>query len=263
MSSTSQIYTTLVNKYNNTTDETVQLYSNVLKINKRNKKQKRILLVTNKAIYNIKPKNKSIQRKIDLLQIASITSSSISTEFTLNVPSQYDYQYDALNSTTQNGIMSIICTQMNILQHTIIINKINNKTTSQWTVNKHVLKKINSAANITLRSMTALEHLENMGFKRNMARNTLNKNKGNLSLTIQALMTNFVEQSEKSNIVRSPFASDANAPISVKLSPTIKSKSKPNYKRTLSSPISSPMSISPSITHEIDELENMFDICQV
>jgi len=75
-------------------DETV-LYSNLMiKINRKGKEQTRILLITNKAVYSCKPKNVAkVQRKIPLMEIASITLSTISGEFVLHVPREYDYRY--------------------------------------------------------------------------------------------------------------------------------------------------------------------------
>jgi len=79
---------------NKDNSETV-LYSNqVIKINRRGKEQTRTLLITNKAVYNCKPKSVTkVQRKIPLTELASVTLSTVSGEFVLHVPREYDYRY--------------------------------------------------------------------------------------------------------------------------------------------------------------------------
>lgn len=73
----------------------VIVYSNLLiKINRRGKKQLRTLLITNKAVYNCMPKNVSrCKRRIPIEEIASITISTISNEFVLHIPRDYDYRF--------------------------------------------------------------------------------------------------------------------------------------------------------------------------
>ena len=74
--------------------ETIEYSAELTKINRKEKKQSRILLLTNKAIYNIKPNNyDKIQRRIALSDIASITISETSLEFTINIPMEYDYRF--------------------------------------------------------------------------------------------------------------------------------------------------------------------------
>eukprot|EP00483_Globobulimina_turgida_P005323 UN05333 len=145
----------LISKHNNNKSETIKLYVNILKINKRNKKQQRIFVLTDKAIYNIKPKNKVIKRRINLLDIAFITLSTTSAEFALNIPSEYDYHYNAVHVQCLNEITTTIIQQMVHLQHEIFINKITDTSTATWTVTKNVLKKVNSPHDATLRTVMA------------------------------------------------------------------------------------------------------------
>jgi len=79
----------------NKPDKETVLYSNqMIKINRKGKEQRRTLLITNKAVYSCKPKNISkVQRRIPLLQLASITLSTTSGEFVLHIPREYDYRY--------------------------------------------------------------------------------------------------------------------------------------------------------------------------
>eukprot|EP01083_Nonionella_stella_P098577 277241_1 len=205
----------LLFKYNNGAMEEIEICRDLIKINRKNKRQKRIFVLTDKAIYNIKPEKSVIQRRIDLLDITSITLSSLSSEFTLNVPSEYDYRWDALDKSIQNDVQSSICEQMIALQHSFLVNEINTESTSQWTVTKKILKNLNSAPNKAFRTITAVDHLSNMGFKRNMAREALNRNNGDLSLTVQSLLQDVSIESEHRKPVRSPFQSNSFASVSV------------------------------------------------
>lgn len=65
----------------------------VQKFNRKDVRQDRVLLLTDKALYNIK--KTSIKRRIDLNEIKGITTSSCGTEFVLHVPSEYDYRYSS------------------------------------------------------------------------------------------------------------------------------------------------------------------------
>ena len=74
--------------------ERVVLSVKLVKINKRGKEQNRILLLTDKALYNLKPKEiRKCQRRIDLEKIVSITLSLTSQEFAIHIPEEYDYRY--------------------------------------------------------------------------------------------------------------------------------------------------------------------------
>ena len=65
------------------------------KINKRSKGKNRILMITNKAIYNIKNTKKSlkIQRRIELNKIASMTTDYESKRFKIYIPEEYNWHY--------------------------------------------------------------------------------------------------------------------------------------------------------------------------
>lgn len=51
-------------------------------------------MVTDKGFYNMK--KTSIKRRIDLASIIGITTSVVSTEFVLHVPSEYDYRFSSM-----------------------------------------------------------------------------------------------------------------------------------------------------------------------
>jgi len=66
----------------------------VIKINRKDKEQTRVILLTNKAIYNLLPSSYGkCKRRIALESVAAITASAISDEFVLHVPEEYDYRF--------------------------------------------------------------------------------------------------------------------------------------------------------------------------
>eukprot|EP01083_Nonionella_stella_P272834 925383_1 len=203
-------YTTVLSIYNhnNSASESIIFSANVLKFEKRDKTKQRILVVTDKAIYDIKPKNNFIQRRINLLDIASITISSVSTECTINIPSEYDYQFDSMNTSLQHEIISMISQQMIKLQHTIFINKIKNKSTTPWTITQTKLKNVNSHYNEAVRTVMALDCLMNMGFTHAIAHKAF-KNKRNVPLATQFLIKEFVKNAKNGDqkIYKSPLIS--------------------------------------------------------
>eukprot|EP01084_Bolivina_argentea_P215618 366083_1 len=91
---------------NTPTKERIILSEKIIKINKRGKSQNRIILITNKALYNLKPKRiQNNPKRIDLEQIVSITVCSSSNEFAIHIPEQYDLRY---KSHIKNVITSTI-----------------------------------------------------------------------------------------------------------------------------------------------------------
>ena len=73
-------------------DETIQFSDKILKINKFNFKQERNILLTDKAIYNLK--KTSLKRRIDYKIIVGITVSKLSDEFVVHCKDiDYDYQF--------------------------------------------------------------------------------------------------------------------------------------------------------------------------
>ena len=63
-------------------------------INRKGKEQERIFVATNKAVYNLAINDlKRPRRRIDYDAIASVSTSTSSTEFAFHVPSEYDYRF--------------------------------------------------------------------------------------------------------------------------------------------------------------------------
>jgi len=79
-------------------EERVVLSQLLIKINKRNREQQRVLMLTDKAVYNLMPRDYSkCKRRIRLEAIAAITLSATNNEFVLHVPEEYDYRYKSNN----------------------------------------------------------------------------------------------------------------------------------------------------------------------
>lgn len=76
-------------------DEVVLHCSNLHKYNDFNMRQKRIIVVTSKFVYNLK--GKKIRRKINVAEVAATTQSRHpeSQEFVIHVPREYDYRYSS------------------------------------------------------------------------------------------------------------------------------------------------------------------------
>lgn len=91
--------------------ERVILSSLITKVNQNQKKQERIIVITNKAVYNIVPKSENafwqfvgkiipiqkIKRRIKLTSLFGVTYSKIGTEFVIHVPTEYDYRFQSPN----------------------------------------------------------------------------------------------------------------------------------------------------------------------
>ena len=73
-------------------DDHIAFADVVLKINKRNKMQQRILIATESAIYNIEPTTYKLKRRIPYEMLGKISLSHLPDNFfLLHVPDEYDY----------------------------------------------------------------------------------------------------------------------------------------------------------------------------
>ena len=78
-------------------EEEVQFSDFIVKINPKGKPQERVLLITNRAVYNLLPTDYGkCKRRVDLSAIAGVTVAVKSDEFVLHVPSEYDYRLMSL-----------------------------------------------------------------------------------------------------------------------------------------------------------------------
>ena len=86
-------------KTNVTKDELIEFSDKIYKINKFGFKQERNIIITDKAIYNLK--KTSLKRRIDLKWIKGITLSKSSDEFVIHCnDEEYDYQYISAKKKT-------------------------------------------------------------------------------------------------------------------------------------------------------------------
>jgi len=101
----------MIKKYNPASNETVKFSDFVTKINRKDKEQTRVMLITDDFLYNIMPNNYSkCKRRIDLKNILGVSVSEISNEFVIHVPEEYDYRYksekkDVIVQTLQEGVV--------------------------------------------------------------------------------------------------------------------------------------------------------------
>jgi len=93
------------------TPEKIVFSDYVIKINRKDKEQTRVMLITNKAIYNLLPgrDNQNIgkcKRRIEIKDLAAITLSQKSDEFVIHVPKDYDYRYKSARKEMIQEIVS-------------------------------------------------------------------------------------------------------------------------------------------------------------
>jgi serine/threonine protein kinase len=78
-------------------NETISHSEFLIKINRRGRRQRRILLLTNLALYNLLPKSFKVRRRIELNNIEAVILSEASDEFVVHVPLEYDYRFESRN----------------------------------------------------------------------------------------------------------------------------------------------------------------------
>eukprot|EP00792_Barthelona_sp_PAP020_P007226 TRINITY_DN3125_c1_g2_i1.p1 TRINITY_DN3125_c1_g2~~TRINITY_DN3125_c1_g2_i1.p1 ORF type:complete len:183 (+),score=43.68 TRINITY_DN3125_c1_g2_i1:43-591(+) len=73
-------------------DTTILFSDIVIKINRKNRMQRRFLILTTRFLYNIEPLNYKLHRKIDILDINCVYTSTFADNFIcLGIPNEYDY----------------------------------------------------------------------------------------------------------------------------------------------------------------------------
>jgi serum/glucocorticoid-regulated kinase 2 len=87
-------------------EETI-LYSNLeVKINRKKKSQNRVMIITDRALYNLKPNDyTTCKRRILIENIGAISTAGSSAEFVIHIPDEYDYRY---KSSNRDIIISIL-----------------------------------------------------------------------------------------------------------------------------------------------------------
>jgi len=95
----------------------------VTKINRKNKRQERALLITSHAIYNLLPPDfVKCKRRIPLEGVSGITLSTASCEFVIHVPAEYDYRLVCARST-QVRLQCVLQTELSVNRSLCVPNK--------------------------------------------------------------------------------------------------------------------------------------------
>eukprot|EP01084_Bolivina_argentea_P133039 234769_1 len=119
--------------------EKVVLSVKLIKINKRGKEQDRLLLLTDKALYNLKPKDiKKCQRRIGFEKLVSVTISTTSQEFAIHIPEEYDYRYKTGYKDRIVAVLSELYKRKE--DKTLSVNKIQHDKLLAVTVTKNAAK---------------------------------------------------------------------------------------------------------------------------
>jgi len=71
--------------------EDILFSDTVVKINRKDKAQERVLVITDRSVYNLTTGRK-VKRRIDIKRVEGVTVSQISDEFVIHVPDEYDYR---------------------------------------------------------------------------------------------------------------------------------------------------------------------------
>ena len=125
-------------KSNITREEEIQFSDTVQKINKNGWKQSRNLVLTDKAIYNLK--KKELKRRIDYTKIIGITLSKQSDEFVIHcLEMDYDYQFISQKKKT---IVEIIAKNYELIkEEELKLFEINVKNLNQFVTTKKEKEK--------------------------------------------------------------------------------------------------------------------------
>jgi len=95
-------------------EEKVKLSRLLIKVNKRGREQSRVLLITDKAVYNLMPRDYAkCKRRIRLEAIAAVTFSETNSEFALHVPEEYDYRYKSNHREPIKQVLKQVFLQKN------------------------------------------------------------------------------------------------------------------------------------------------------
>lgn len=88
----------------------------VTKINRKDKKQTRVMLITDKAIYNLLPGKDGIsgkcKRRILIETLVAVTLSTTSDEFVFHIPDEYDYRFQTPRKEKITEVLSSLYTKI-------------------------------------------------------------------------------------------------------------------------------------------------------
>jgi len=96
--------------------EEVRLSDFVIKINRKGVEQTRVFLLTDKAIYNVMPSNHGkCKRRIPIETVTGVTMSTLSNEFVIHIPNEYDYRF---KSPQKKKLIDTLATLFEIITKT-------------------------------------------------------------------------------------------------------------------------------------------------
>jgi len=103
---------------NNQRLEKLHYADKITKINSRGKKQDRILVITNKALYSLAQKDSliKVRRRVDLRKIQRISRSWKSRQFVIHVPTEYDYLFEAIRRHDIMLTLQVVAPQAKIIE---------------------------------------------------------------------------------------------------------------------------------------------------
>jgi len=123
---------------NVTRGEKIEFSDKIIKINKYGFKQERNIIITDKAVYNLK--KTSIRRRIDLKVIKGISLSKTSNEFVIHCKGEeYDYQYVSPKKKTIVEILAKV--YLNVNEEELKLFELNVETLSTFVTYKNDKKK--------------------------------------------------------------------------------------------------------------------------
>ena len=125
------------------------IFSDVVhKINRKGSSQKRILMITTRAVYNLE--NNKCKRRIDVQDIGKVVCSRVSDQFILHIPKEYDYHY---SSAKHKEIVSILEKVHQLyVGESLKVETLDDKDLTKYVLTKKDLEKRNKGAHIARRS---------------------------------------------------------------------------------------------------------------
>ena len=158
-------------KTNITRDEEIQFSDKINKINKYSWWQERNIIITDKAIYNLK--KLSLKRRIDLKTLIGITISKNSEEFVIHCKNiDYDYHY---SSPRRKIIIEIISKNYEInVEQEIKLFELQDKNLNEYVTSKEEKEKQNSYTRMpkNIKSLNVKDYLFG-----NQSKTEIDKNK--------------------------------------------------------------------------------------
>ncbi|QDZ17804.1 protein kinase [Chloropicon primus] len=125
------------------------IFSDVVKkINRKGSTQKRILMITTRAIYNLE--NNKCKRRIEVQDIGKIIVSRVSDQFILHIPKEYDYHYSSSRSKEITSILEKV--HHVYVGESLTVETLDDKDLTKYVLTKKDLEKRNKSAHMARRS---------------------------------------------------------------------------------------------------------------